>query len=328
MTRENKSGRSPYTSALGQIASPTKGSRPLPQSPGRSKTRPLTIGSQDPQKQPNWTSGDELAHVWSPKEPIQMVHASLPTPNPFTDVTVEPAREPAQVVLKTPRLKITAAGRNGTDITVILDESASMHSEYDNTLSGFNEFLVSQKMEAGKAWLNVVKFDGSSIRTICNNKVLKEAEKLTKNDYNPVGYSTNLLDAVGSTIEATNKRLSKNRKRDRAGPIIVVMTDGLENSSSIFTKEKISGMVNECEDADWVFLFLGANIDAFKEGSTMGFAQASTLQANDTGATYVAMASAVSSTRQSFSAGKTTEQIYTAGLFTDEDRNKARESGR
>ncbi len=52
---------------------------------------------------------------------------------------------------------------------------------------------------------------------------------------------------------------------------IVVMTDGLENSSTEFTKAQIKEMIQRQQVVyRWQFNFLGANQDAFAEAEGMG----------------------------------------------------------
>ena len=49
--------------------------------------------------------------------------------------------------------------------------------------------------------------------------------------------------------------------------IFVILTDGKENASIEYTKSAVLKLI---EDRDWTFLYLGANQDAWKEGSSIG----------------------------------------------------------
>lgn len=55
-----------------------------------------------------------------------------------------------------------------TRIAVILDRSGSMASVAHATISGFNEFVQSQKLEPGEANLKLVQFDTSMRRSLIN----------------------------------------------------------------------------------------------------------------------------------------------------------------
>ena len=54
--------------------------------------------------------------------------------------------------------------------------------------------------------------------------------------------------------------------------MVIILTDGYENSSRHFTKERVKGLIRQQEDVyKWEFVYLGANVDAFAEGAEMGF---------------------------------------------------------
>ena len=56
------------------------------------------------------------------------------------------------------------------------------------------------------------------------------------------------------------------------GVIVGVMTDGLENASTDYTKAKINEMIKHQSTVyNWEFLFLGASQDAIAEGMAYGF---------------------------------------------------------
>ena len=82
---------------------------------------------------------------------------------------------------------------------------------------------------------------------------------------------TALLDAVGQAINQTSERLANLDEKDRPGlVIIVVMTDGLENSSREFSKSQVKEMIeHKRNEYQWHFIFLGANQDAFAEAGEL-----------------------------------------------------------
>ena len=88
--------------------------------------------------------------------------------------------------------------------------------------------------------------------------------------------ATALLDAVGRAINETGQRLSSMSEDERPSLVVfVVMTDGLENSSSEFTKSEIKKMIQHQQTKyNWQFTFLGANQDAFAEAKEIGVAAA------------------------------------------------------
>ncbi|KJY05855.1 hypothetical protein Mm0Y_01198 [Morganella morganii] len=53
--------------------------------------------------------------------------------------------------------------------------------------------------------------------------------------------------------------------------LFVIITDGAENSSNEYSRDKIKSMINSAEKEDkWDFIFLGANIDAIAEAGNIG----------------------------------------------------------
>jgi hypothetical protein len=87
--------------------------------------------------------------------------------------------------------------------------------------------------------------------------------------------STALLDAVGKTINNIGLALSNTAEEDRpANVLFVIITDGEENASKEFTREKVKEMVEHQTNVyKWEFVFLGANIDAFRSAGNIGIAR-------------------------------------------------------
>ncbi|EPD50297.1 hypothetical protein HMPREF1210_02868 [Paenisporosarcina sp. HGH0030] len=73
------------------------------------------------------------------------------------------------------------------------------------------------------------------------------------------------------TIVDIGHRLSKTPEELKPGKFIfVITTDGMENASREFTHEKVKKLIkNQEEKQKWEFIFIGANMDAAKEASSM-----------------------------------------------------------
>jgi uncharacterized protein YegL len=157
-----------------------------------------------------------------------------------------------------------------TEIVFILDESGSMSPVKDDTIGGFNQFVEDQKKLPGFADFTLVKF--SDYYKVINEGVdIVNIPDLDRNSYTP-SFSTALLDAVGKTIELVKKRLEKVTEGNKPGKVLfAILTDGEENASREYTTSKIQDLVKEARDKNgWEFLFLGADIDAWSGGSSMG----------------------------------------------------------
>lgn len=227
------------------------------------------------------------------------------------------------------RHDFTRAGKNGTLIAVVMDESGSMGPVQHQTISAFNEFVLGQKnasKDAGKAYMTLVKFDAPNIHTVYANRPIEEVPDLNTETYSPNG-GTNLLDAVGHTLAKVQNELGRHSSvEDRPGVIVLIMTDGEENSSRQFTSDEIKKMVKSAEQSDWTFTFLGANIDAFYAGAQLGMSYNNTLQysVKNMGGTMAAASATVAAVRSAKMKGVDTQALYATGLYTAEQRDQAK----
>jgi uncharacterized protein YegL len=172
---------------------------------------------------------------------------------------------------------------NLTQIIFILDRSGSMQDLTTDTIGGFNSFVEKQKLEPGEALLTTILFD-DKYEILHDGENLKNIKELTTKEYSARG-TTALLDAMGKTINTVGEKLSKMEEKNRPSKVIlVVTTDGMENSSKEFSREKIKEMVeHQTNKYQWQFIFLGANMDAVAVGQMYGFTKSATYTANDVG---------------------------------------------
>ncbi len=213
--------------------------------------------------------------------------------------------------------------KNKTDITIILDRSGSMSSVKDDTIGGFNNFLSEQQKIEGEAVLSLVQFD-DQYEVVYLDKDINSAAKLTDETFQPRGM-TALFDAVGRTINSVGNRLAATAEAERPDKILlVIMTDGFENSSREFNAAKISEMITHQRDVyRWEFMFIGANQDAVLSAQEIGIPAfaALTYAANEEGtrAAYSMMAKKVGKYRQSNDAA--------ALQFDESDREIQKKAG-
>lgn len=148
-----------------------------------------------------------------------------------------------------------------------------MDSIRDDTIGGFNTFLRQQQEEkSGMATLTLVQFDSQDPYEVIHSfRPVNEVQNLTRETYVPRA-STPLMDAIGRGIIDLETQLIRLRPEERPSKIVfVIVTDGKENSSTIFTKEQISKMIKEKTEKDWQFVFLSADLEAIKDASNVGF---------------------------------------------------------
>lgn len=164
------------------------------------------------------------------------------------------------------------------EIIVVADRSGSMEVIKNDAIGAFNNFLEEQRKAPGEALLTYAQFD-DAYDIVHLGVPIKDVPKLNHSTYSPRG-STALLDAVGRTIDEVGKHLSdtpENRRPERV--VFVILTDGQENSSKIFSRIQIFDKIKLQREAyKWEFLFLAAGPDAFEEAAAIGMLQNQTYQ--------------------------------------------------
>lgn len=164
----------------------------------------------------------------------------------------------------------TTSKTDYNEIIFILDRSGSMSGLEDDTIGGYNGFLQSQRDAGAAAVISTVLFD-HEIKVLHDRVAIDKIKPLTTKDYQTRG-CTALLDAVGGAVKhihALNKKLSKEAQPKKT--IVVIITDGYENSSKLYTYKKVKQMIEKRQEKDgWEFVFLGANIDAAAEAASFG----------------------------------------------------------
>jgi uncharacterized protein YegL len=169
------------------------------------------------------------------------------------------------------------------EIVLIIDKSGSMDTIKDDAIGGFNSFLTEQKDIERDANVTFVLFD-DRYDLIHNGKDIHEVDELTKKTYRPSG-TTALLDAVGRTVDRVGERLNELNDSEKPENVIVfILTDGMENASSDYTKDQVKGMIQHQESKySWEFIYGGANQDAFEEAGGLGIKAQNTFNFEATG---------------------------------------------
>lgn len=216
----------------------------------------------------------------------------------------------------------TRKPNNGeTLISLVLDETGSMMSCYEPTISSVNDYLGSQQNAPGVAKVNLYTFSsnglygtqgmrsfsinadmkaaretGQAIRTVFENRAIAEVGFLSKENYRPNG-GTNLYDAIGVTIRNIESQLAPLESVPNV--LVVIVTDGGENASQEYNLAAIKNLIKEKESEGWTFIYLGANQDAFAVGSTFGLSKGQTMSysTSDMSGTMATLSSATTTYR-------------------------------
>jgi hypothetical protein len=192
---------------------------------------------------------------------------------------------------------------NLCDITIVLDRSGSMKVVQADTIGSFNTFMDEQAKLPGDCTVSLTQFD-HEFELLYEGKPVKEAPRLTAETFVPRGW-TALLDAIGMAIVATGVRLAKMPEAERPGKVVfVILTDGEENRSHEYTRERIFSMIKtQREMYKWQFIYLGANQDAIAEATALGMSAGGALNFAGTKRSVLAGASNVSKNMRRYRSG-------------------------
>ena len=156
-----------------------------------------------------------------------------------------------------------------TELVFIIDRSGSMEGLEKDTIGGFNSMISKQKMLVGECYVSTVLFD--NVSEVLHDRVkLGDVPEMTEKQYYVRG-STALIDAIGGAIKHIKNVHKYLRPEDVPGrTMFVITTDGYENSSHIYSSDRVKRMIEEQKEKGWEFLFIGANIDAVETAAHYG----------------------------------------------------------
>ena len=156
-----------------------------------------------------------------------------------------------------------------TELIFILDRSGSMGGLESDTIGGFNATINDQKTLEEETRVTTILFD-NFFEILLDRIDLQDLPTLTEKDYFVRG-STALYDAVALGINKIVNVQKQTKQDGRADKVImVIITDGYENSSRETNAVMLHKMIDGCKKDGWEFLFLGADIDAQAAAGAIG----------------------------------------------------------
>jgi uncharacterized protein YegL len=207
---------------------------------------------------------------------------------------------------------------SGTPVHVlfVIDSSGSMEPKATDVRGGFNNYVSALREDTRSGYrLTAVTFD-TQVKTLFTDVPLTQVPQLNESNYRPGG-NTALYDALGvSLAEITSAIRHEDKPYGTDRVLVIVMTDGEENSSRRFSKQQVTGDIKLREEAgNWTFVYLGADQDAWAASQGLGFAagNVAAYAGNATADVFRKLARSTarysaSSVRQSSSFGKTLNQ--------------------
>ena len=152
-----------------------------------------------------------------------------------------------------------AVGVPQTLMVAILDKSGSMHEKREDVLGGYNRFLAEQQALPDPCRLLRVQFDTEVLVVDAGGPVpIRDAKPLDaaathgEQAYLPGGL-TALYDAVMAGVGMAEKHRAAGER-----VLVLVITDGLENSSRETTQAQLRAAVEAKQAAGgWTFAYVG-----------------------------------------------------------------------
>lgn len=171
------------------------------------------------------------------------------------------------------------AKKNKLSAYILLDRSGSMGgARWETAISSINQYVETLKKTKNlDANITVSAFDTGdfsksviesrvnsalSFVTIRDNVSIKEFKSLEATELSPRG-GTPLYDATAQII---NMAETDNNKKS----VIIIMTDGEENSSKEYNLAAIKARIEGCIARDWEVVFLGAEFNADNTARSYG----------------------------------------------------------
>jgi len=210
-----------------------------------------------------------------------------------------------------------------TYVGVLIDVSGSMESLNPKNTSSQLTGLIKEQT-GGKVTVTAARFN-EKYEVFIENKNASEVN-ITEQDIKPDGCTAlyesfcKIIDDVDNSVK--NMTVSKPDK-----VVIIVLTDGEENSSKgIYAnnsgRELLNQKIKEKQETNWIFYFLGTNIDAIKTGAGLGIAQQTCINytPSQVGCTNVIKSTSEALKRARFSKGLRTVDIIQEAAFTNIER--------
>ena len=158
---------------------------------------------------------------------------------------------------------------NYIHVCFVIDESGSMYSSTDDVIGGFKKTIDEQKkIKDGKCTVSLYTFADN----VTEHYLGKDINEVDDFNYRPHDM-TALNDGIGRAITNVGKWLDSMPEDEKPSKnLIVVMTDGGENSSKEYTLAQVKDMIkHQTEKYSWEFVYIGTDITSASDANSYGF---------------------------------------------------------
>lgn len=155
-------------------------------------------------------------------------------------------------------------------VFVALDRSGSMSGEpWMNAIESLNEYVKNLQKEKIEGDVTIVAFDSNDSVTGRTVRLVPLAEKQSIAYFEPLKQDVIQPSGMTPLFDAAANVMDRALERNNERTVVVILTDGQENSSKEYTQAKIKDKVKTLEAKKWEVIFLGANFDVttYTQGS-------------------------------------------------------------
>ena len=154
------------------------------------------------------------------------------------------------------------------DYTFVLDASGSMSGEISEVLDELNRQLVELKEKYEQTErpcrVTIVKFD-TRYEVLRDHEYIQDVSFITEDEYY-AGGMTSLYDAIGLSVKRADARVDFQVRRGNAEALVVVFTDGGENSSREFSGSDIQSLMRDYQERHgWEIALIGTDMSAIMD---------------------------------------------------------------
>ena len=151
-------------------------------------------------------------------------------------------------------------------VTLILDETGSMQECKGAAIAGFNQYVARLRQEPAETQFTLTLFNASKTEVRYQAVPVRNVHHLDVETYRPHD-TTPLYDAIGRTLTVARQQAPAEMRK-----LCAILTDGLENASTEYTRKQIFDLIKTCEKDGWTFIYLGADHDVWAAGEDLGIA--------------------------------------------------------
>jgi uncharacterized protein with von Willebrand factor type A (vWA) domain len=145
------------------------------------------------------------------------------------------------------------------NVYLLLDRSGSMSNKMEEAVGSINSYVKELDQSAN---IFLASFDSNGYDVVRNTSA-KKFEPVSYHEVSPRG-GTPLYDAAARLM---HRAIDDNNSKT----ILVIMTDGEENSSKHFNNEHVKSLVNIFNEKKWEVIFLGSEFkEVYNQSASFG----------------------------------------------------------